>query len=301
MSFRPIAILAASSLCWAQAPSGEPEHIQDVQTVAVQRIVAGMHFTEGPVWSLDDFLVFNDTVENTRNVWAPGKGVLDTVMLAGGGSGNAFDTDENFYICEFRERRVVRIDKKGKTTVVADRFEGKRLNAPNDVVVRKDGNIYFTDPAFGNQLDSQELDFYGVYRVDKKGNLEAIARWQTRPNGIALSFDGKLLFVSDADAQTVHAFDLDRDGAASNDRVAVSGIPGAPGGLATDEDGNIYVAADAVEVYSPEGELIRTIRMNEKASNVTFGDPDFRALYVTARGSVYRIRLGVRGTVPHFD
>jgi gluconolactonase len=203
------------------------------------------------------------------------------------------------YVAEPRARRIVRTDRKGKMDVVAERFEGKKLNAPNDVVVRRDGNIYFTDPAFGEQQDSVEQSFYGVFRVTPKGELSAIARWKTRPNGIALSENGRLLYVSDSDAQTVHAFDLDKDGLASNDRVAISKIEGAPGGIRTDVAGNIYVAARKVFIYSPKGELLRTIELSEQPSNLTFGDVNFQTLYVTARTSVYRVELGVKGTVSY--
>jgi len=167
------------------------------------------------------------------------------------------------------------------------------------VVVRRDGNVYFTDPAFGNQDDTRELDFYGVFRVTARGQIEAVARWKTRPNGLALSPNGRTLYVSDSDTQSIHAFDLDRPGAASNDRVVVSKIPGVPAGLRTDEMGNIYVAAKNVLVYSPQGELVRTLQVAETPSNLAFGDPDFSTLYVTARSSVYRIKLGVKGSVPY--
>jgi len=165
--------------------------------------------------------------------------------------------------------------------------------------VRRDGNVYFTDPAFGNQEDTRELDFNGVFRVTTRGQIEAVAKWKTRPNGLALSPNGRTLYVSDSDGQSIHAFDLDRAGAASNDRIVVSKIPGTPAGLRTDEMGNIYVAAKDVLVYSPQGELVRTIQIAETPSNLAFGDPDFSTLYVTARTSVYRIRLGVKGAVPY--
>lgn len=183
--------------------------------------------------------------------------------------------------------------------MIAARFEGKRLNAPNDVVVRRDGNVYFTDPAFGNQEDTRELDFDGVFRVKTGGQIEAIAKWKTRPNGLTLSPNGRTLYVSDSDEQSIRAFDLDRAGGASNERVVVSKIPGVPAGLRTDEMGNIYVAAKDVLVYSPQGQLVHTIRLGETPSNLAFGDPDFSTLYVTARTSVYRIRMGVKGAVPY--
>ena len=265
----------------------------------IEVVANGMRFADGPVWSLEDFLLFSDTVTDKQHRFTPGKGVSDSGSHPGGTAGNAYDDKGNLYTCEFRERRVTRTAKNGKTEVIAARFEGKRLNAPNDVVVRRDGNIYFTDPAFGNQEDTRELDFYGVFRVTSRGQVEAIAKWKTRPNGLALSPNGRTLYVSDADGQSIHALDLDRAGAASNDRVVVTKIPGAPAGLRTDETGNIYVAAKGVLIYSPQGELLRTIGMSETPSNLAFGDPDFSTLYVTARTSVYRIKLGVKGAVPY--
>ena len=274
---------------WGQAP----------QDYSVEVVAKGMRFADGPVWSLEDFLLFSDTVTDTQHKFTPGKGVSDAGSRPGGTAGNTYDEKGNLYTCEFRERRVTRTAKNGKVDVIAARFEGKRLNAPNDVVVRRDGNVYFTDPAFGNQEDTRELDFNGVFRVTSRGQIEAVAKWKTRPNGLALSPNGRTLYVSDSDAQSIRAFDLDRAGVASNSRVLVSKIPGVPAGLRTDESGNIYVAAKDVFVYSPQGELLRTINIAETPSNLAFGDPDFSTLYVTARTSVYRIRLGVKGSVPY--
>jgi gluconolactonase len=284
-----IAALLFVAVAWAQAP----------QEYTVQVVATGMRYADGPVWSLEDFLLFSDTVTDKQHKFAPGKGVSEAGTRAGGTAGNAFDEKGNLYTCEFRERRVTRTAKNGKVDVIAARFEGKRFNAPNDVVVRRDGNVYFTDPAFGNQQDTRELDFDGVFRVTTRGQIEAVAKWKTRPNGLALSPNGRTLYVSDSDGQSIHAFDLDRAGEASNDRVVISKIPGVPAGLRTDEMGNIYVAAKDVLVYSPQGELLRSIKMGETPSNLAFGDPDFSTLFVTARTSVYRIRLGVKGAVPY--
>lgn len=286
---RAAVVLFASAALWGQTS----------QEYTVQVVATGMRYADGPVWSLEDFLLFSDTVTDKQHKFTPGKGAAEIGGRSGGTAGNAYDDKGNLYTCEFRERRVTRTGKNGKTEVIAARFEGKRLNAPNDVVVRRDGNIYFTDPAFGNQEDTRELDFNGVYRVTTKGQIEAIARWKNRPNGLALSPNGRILYVSDSDGQSIHAFDLDRGGAASDDRVVVSKIPGVPAGLRTDENGNIYVAAKDVLVYSPQGALIRTLKIAETPSNLAFGDPDFSTLYVTARTSVYRIRLGVKGAVPY--
>jgi gluconolactonase len=283
------AILLLAAAAWGQAP---PQYTIEV-------VANGMRFADGPVWSLEDFLLFSDTVTDKQHKFTPGKGVAEIGSHAGGTAGNAYDEKGSLYTCEFRERRVTRTAKNGKVEVVAARFEGKRFNAPNDVVVRRDGNVYFTDPAFGNQEDTRELDFFGVFRVTSRGQVEAIAKWKTRPNGLALSPNGRTLYVSDSDGQSIHAFDLDRAGAASNDRVVISKIPGVPAGLKTDEMGNVYVAAKDVLVYSPQGELVRIFEVHETPSNLAFGDPDFSTLYITARTSVYRIRVGVKGSVPY--
>lgn len=291
---RILALLLAMS-AWAQAPQA-----QAPQDYSIQLVATGMRFADGPVWSLEDYLLFSDTVTDKQHKYTPGKGVSEIGTRPGGTAGNAYDEKGNLYTCEFRERRVTRTAKNGKMEVIAARFDGKRLNAPNDVVVRRDGNVYFTDPAFGNQVDTRELDFDGVFRVTTRGQIEAIAKWKTRPNGVALSPSGRILYVSDADGQAIRAFDLDRAGAASNERVLISKIPGVPDGIRTDEMGNLYVAAKGVLVYSPQGELLRTIQLGETPSNLAFGDPDFSTLYVTARASVYRVRLGVKGWVPYF-
>jgi len=190
---------------------------------------------------------------------------------------------------------VTRVDKKGKGDVVAERFEGKRFNAPNDIVVRRDGHVWFTDPAFGNQQDRRELDFYGVFHVTPKGEIEAVARLKTRPNGIALGPAGKVLYVADSDARAVRAWDVDKNGAASNARVLVEKIAGVPDGLRTDEKGNLYVAAKNVFIYSPQGEYIRAVELGEAPTNLCFGDADLETLFITAHTSVYRVRIGVKG------
>jgi len=276
---------------------------QDFSRLGVEKVAGGLHFAEGPVWSYDGYLLFSDSVVDKIHKLAPGSG--DTVFAerAGGAMGNAYDKDGNLYTCEFRERRVTRTLRNGKMEVVAARFEGKRLNAPNDIVVRRDGHVYFTDPAFGAQGDARELDFYGVFHVTPKGEIEAIAKWKTRPNGIALSPNGRTLYVSDSDLRGVRAYDLDGKGAASKERVVVENIPGIPDGMRTDEKGNLYVAAKSVLVYAlsnnSPAKLLGEVPVGETPSNLAFGDPDMGTLYITARTAVYRVRLGVKGALPY--
>jgi gluconolactonase len=276
---------------------------QDFSHIEVQRVVKDLHFAEGPVWSYEGFLLFSDTVVDKLRKLTPGSGDAVFAERAGGVMGNAYDLEGRLYTCEFRERRVTRTLKNGKTEVLASRFEGKRFNSPNDIVVRRDGHVYFTDPAFGAQQDTRELDFYGVYHVTPKGELEAVAKWKTRPNGIALSPNGRTLYVSDSDERSVRAYDLDGKGIASKERTVVDKIAGVPDGLRTDEKGNLYVAAKQVYVYALSNngpaKLLGEVPVSETPSNLAFGDPDMQTLYITARTSIYRVRLGVKGALPY--
>ncbi len=272
---------------------------QDFSNLRIERVAAGYKFTEGPVWSREGYLLFSDVPQDLIVRWKPGEGTSPFRQNSQGANGNAFDAQGRLYTCESRTRRVVRADRTGRLEVLAERYQGKRLNAPNDIVVRRDGHAYFTDPAFGAQADARELDFYGVYHIPPKGPLELVARPAGRPNGIALSPDGRILYVANSDERSVRAYDLDRRGRASNERLLISGIEGVPDGLKVDEKGNLYVAARAILVYSPEGRRLGAIELPETPSNCAFGDPDFGALYVTARSSVYRIRLDVKGAVQY--
>lgn len=268
---------------------------QNFDSVQIQKIATGYLFTQGPAWSPAGFLIFSDIPNNRLVQFMPGTPASTYRDNANGPSGNRFDAQGRLYTCETHARRVTRTDKKGKVEVLADRWQGRRLNAPSGLVVRKDGDVYFTDPAFGNQQDARELDFFGVYRVTRKGELELIAKPNGRPNGIALSPDGRILYVGNSDERNVRAYDLDKSGAASNERILISGIAGVPDGICIDEKGNLYVAANQLDVYSPEGKPLGEAHTPETPSNCAFGDPDLSSLYITAGPSVYRARLDVKG------
>ena len=272
---------------------------QDFSNITVEKVAGGFRFTEGPVWSREGFLLFSDVPNNKIIKIAPEEKAVLFRGDSNGANGNTFDAQGRLYSCESKTRRVTRTDKKGKIEVLADKWEGKRLNAPNDIVVRKDGQIYFTDPAFGDQADTRELDFYGIYHINPKGQLRLVGKPKGRPNGIALSPNGRILYVDNSDDRTVVAYDVDRNGETTNERVVISGIEGVPDGMRVDEKGNLYVTAKGVAVYTPNGKLLTTLPMAETPANCAFGDEDFRTLYVTARTSVYRIRLDVKGAVQY--
>ena len=262
---------------------------QNFDDIKIEKVAAGYVFTEGPVWSRDGYLLWSDVPSSRILKWVPGEKIGVFREQSGAASGNAMDAKGNLYTCEIKARRVTRTDKKGAVEVLAEKWEGKRLNAPNDIVVRRDGHVYFTDPAFGNQAETRELDFYGIYHIPPKG----------RPNGVAISPNGKLLYVANSDDRAIYAYDLDGKGLAGNERKLISKIIGSPDGIRVDEKGNLYVTAEGLAIYSPDGKLIHTIEMAETPRNLAFGDPDFQTLYITALTSVYRVRLDVKGSVQY--
>src|SRR5580658_7161241 len=280
---------------WVLALVALPLAAQDFSDIQVEKAAHGFRFTEGPAWSRDGYLLFSDIPGNKIMKYLPGEGYPIFRESSNGANGNAFDAQGRLYTCESLARRVTRTDKKGHIEVLADKWEGKRLNAPNDIVVSKNGHVYFTDPAFGSQADHRELDFYGVYHIPPKGPMKLVARPAGRPNGIGISPNGRVLYVVNTDERNVRAYDLDRAGEASNERVLISGIAGVPGGLAVDEKGNLYVAGNGVAVYTPDGRPLHTIPMKARVSNCTFGEADGRTLIVTSGGFVYRLRLDVKG------
>jgi sugar lactone lactonase YvrE len=276
-----------------------PQLTGDVPKYESEKVISNLQFADGLAWSRSGFLAVADVRQRKilRFDSDPHPKVLRD--SDGGASGLAYDMQGRLYICESEARRVTRLDQKGKLETLADSYQARKFNAPNDIVVRKDGHVYFTDPAFGSANDRRDLDFYGVWHISPKGDLDAIAKWKTRPNGIALSADGKVLFVSDSDRHTVAALDLDRNGQAGNQRDVIKNVAGVPGGIRTDVDGRLYVAAKGVATYSPEGKLQRTILESENASNCAFGEGDLESLFISARGSIYRVKLGVKGALQY--
>jgi gluconolactonase len=276
-----------------------PLAAQDFSQVEVETVTKGYRFTEGPAWSRDGYLLFSDIPSGKIVKKAPDRDHEVFRESANGAAGNAFDAQGRLYTCETHTRRVTRTDKKGRIEVLADKWDGKRLNAPSDLVVSKSGHVYFTDPAFGSQQDTRELDFYGVYHITPKGQLWLIAKPAGRPNGITLSPNGRILYVASSDERNIRAYDVDRDGEVSGERIAVANVDGVPAGMRTDETGNLYVAAKGIAVYSPDGKLLVTLPVPETPSNCAFGDPDLHTLYITARTSVYRAHLDVKGSLPY--
>lgn len=272
---------------------------QDFSKLSIEKVDAGFEFVEGPVWSPEGFLLFSDVPRNEIRKLVPGSRSVVYRADSNGANGNTYDAQGRLYTCESITRRVVREDKKGKIEVIADSFEGKKFNAPNDIIVRKDGHIFFTDPAFGKQADTREMDYYGVYHISPKKVIGLIAKPKGRPNGIALSPNGRILYVANSDERNIRAYDVDKEGKVSNEHELVKGITGVPDGMKVDEKGNLYVTCKGVEVYSPQGAKLASLEFSETPANCAFGDPDLMTFYVTARTSLYRVRFTVKGAVQH--
>ena len=266
----------------------------------VERFGGDFAFTEGPVWVTNQggYLLFSDIYNNeTMKMAAPDQATVYR-HFTNAGNGNSMDAQGRLYTAERDGHRISRLDLNGQVTTFAGKYDGKRFNSPNDVVVRRDGQVYFSDPASAAVFEKRELDFNGVYHVTPDGKVTLITK-MTRPNGVALTSDGKTLYVDDTTERKVLAFDLDTDGNASNGRVFLSGLEGGPDGLRVAANGNVYIATGPVVVFSPEGRLIRTIHLPELAANLEFGGPDLKTLYITARTSVYRVRVPDQGWTIH--
>ena len=269
---------------------------QGYSKIDIQEIGKGFIFTEGAAWSKEGFLIFSDTPAGKLYKFTPGSEVEVFREEVQGPSGNAFDAQGRLYTCETRARRLTRTDKAGHVEVLAERWQGKRLNAPNDLVVSRNDHVYFTDPAFGEQSDHRELDFYGVYHVPPKGEMKLVAKPAGRPNGIALSPNGRTLYVVNTDERNVRAYDLDHNGDASNERVLIPSLPGVPDTIRVDEKGALFVTVSkGIATYGADGHFIHTIELSERPSSFAFGDADGKSLYVTARALLFRIKLEPKG------
>lgn len=269
------------------------------EEVDVSRVAAGMRYPAGLAWSREGYLVIADNERREIYRLDPNQRPKPTHQDTNAAQGIVYDSQSHLYICETATRRLVRMDRKGTMETVAASFEGKKLNSPGDVVVRRDGQVYFTDPAFAGAIDRRELSFNGIFHVNPKGEIEALARWQTRPNGVALSADGKKLYVTDADRHAVVEFELDSKGSATSSHDFITGIRGVPAGLRLDVAGRLYIGANGLAIYTAEGKLLRTLMDPQRIISCAFGGPDLESIYVSTPRDVYRVVLGIKGALQY--
>ncbi|ACY18052.1 SMP-30/gluconolactonase/LRE family protein [Haliangium ochraceum] len=266
---------------------------------AVNKLAEGFMFTEGPTWREDVGLLFTDIPNNVILRLLDDNSTEEFRNPSGQANGLISDNDGLLLAAEHANRRVTRTLENGDIEVVAESFEDNRLNSPNDIEVRSDGTIYFSDPPYGlpNQGDGRELDFHGLFRVDTEGSLSAEWRGSLddRPNGVVLSPDEGTLYLADTNASKVRRFSVAADGSLTEETDLVSDIPN-PDGMAIDENGNLFVTAqDGVRVYAPDGTLWGTIEVAEQPSNCAFGGADRKTLYITARTGLYSVTLANPG------
>ena len=286
----------------------------------MEKLADGYAWVEGPAWNRNGgYLLFSDIPNNSVFKWQDGKGVSLFLKPSGytgkapfagrepGSNGLTFDADGRLVLCEHGNRRIARLEEDGTRTTLADRYKGKRLNSPNDLAFKSNGDLYFTDPPFGlpQAFDDphKELDFSGVYRLAINGELTLLTREIRAPNGIAFSPDEKTLYLTDVDPDRPawRAYDVKEDGTIANGRVFFDAKTwkkpnyGGPDGLTVDREGNLFAARPGgINVFAPDGTLLGSIETGIATSNVTWGN-DGSVLYITANTAIYRIRLRTKG------
>jgi sugar lactone lactonase YvrE len=283
---------------------------------SLQRIAGGLSFTEGPIWR-GDHLLFSDIPNKRIARWRPlPEGPELTTFSTGCSNGLTLDRQGVLLAAEHDGRRVSRIADDGSRTTVVERFQDKRLNSPNDIVVKSDGAIYFTDPPYGvqskwegpilpgfwsSQMPGKEQPCNGVYRIDPDGTLQLLVDDFVLPNGLAFSPDEKVLYVDDSERKHIRAFDVRPDGSLGNGRVLLdmtSPDPNVPDGMKVDVNGNLFCTGPGgVWVCRPDGELLGRLILPELPANVGWGE-DGSVLFFTAQTSVYRLETRTRGTLP---
>lgn len=272
----------------------------------VEKLAGDFTFTEGPTWlKAERMLVFSDIPQNELKQWTATAGVRTYRQPSHNANGNTTDSQGRLLTCEHSGRRVAIQEPGGQLRTLVDSFDGKKLNSPNDVVVRSDGTIWFTDPEYGLKLNPQTKQREGreqaanhVFRHDpKSGRTTAVVQDMVQPNGLAFSPDEKKLYVADSGTpKHIRVFDVRPDGTLAAGRVFCKIDVGGPDGIRVDRDGRVWSSAgDGVQIFSSDGKLVGKILVPESPANLCFGGEDGRTLFITARKSLYAIKVGVTG------
>ncbi len=277
----------------------------------VEKLHGGMLWAEGPVWSADgDYLLWSDIPNDRMMQYLPGLGVRVFRQPANNSNGNTRDREGRLVTCEHGTRRVTRTEHDGRITVLVDKYQGKRLNSPNDVVVKSDGTIWFTDPPYGILSDYEghkaesEIGACYVYRLDPRdGSLRVVADDFVKPNGIAFSPDEKTLYIADTGIshdpkgpRHIRAFDVVGEATLARGRVFAEIRPGCADGFRLDSDGNLWTSAgDGIHCFDPAGVLLGKIRIPETVSNLCFGGAKRNRLFITATTSLYAVYVAQTG------
>jgi gluconolactonase len=271
-----------------------------------EQLGTGFLFTEGPVWHpTGKFLLFSDMPGDHMRRWSAARGVETFRKPCHMSNGLTYDRHGRLLACEHSSSQVTRTERDGRIVTLASHYGGKELNSPNDIVCKRDGGIYFTDPPYGRikfygRERPQELDFQGVYRVGADPrHAELLVDDFDRPNGLCFSLDEARLFINDTARMHIRVFDVTPNGALRNGRLwaeTKGDKPGAPDGMKLDAEGNVYCCGPAgIHVFDPDGALREVIETPERTANFAWGDDDLRSLFITASTSLYRLRVAVPG------
>ena len=293
----------------------ENERVRELvdPSVEVEQLATGFKFTEGPIWHPGGYLLFSDMPGDVRRKWSEAEGVVEAMRPSNMCNGMTLDADLRLIVCEHWTSHVIRAELNADGTeatreVIASHYGGQELNSPNDVVVRSDGSIYFSDPTygrmggFGNPRE-QEMSFQGVYRIGPAGaELDLLVEDFAQPNGLCFSPDESILYINDSELCHVRAFDVTAGGLLENGRMLIEGVgtgkleDGIPDGMKCDADGNVWVTGPrGVWVVDPGGEHLGTVEIPEHVGNLAWGGPGWDSLYVPSSTSVYRFRTKTSG------
>ncbi len=271
----------------------------------LETVVDGFEFIEGAIWHPGrKEIIFSDIIGDTLYRWTKTTGLSVFRKPSNMANGNTFDRQGRLLTCEHATSRVTRTEPDGAITILASHYEGKELNSPNDIVTKRDGSIFFTDPASGRTekfgvLREQELDFQGVYRLDDQNVLTLLVDDFSKPNGLCFSLDEMHLFVNDTDHNHIRVFDVQADGRLSNDRIWATLIDagiGVADGMKIDQAGNLFCCGPGgVHIFDQDGVNLGIIKLPEQAANFNWGDDDLSGLYICASTTLYRIRMNIPG------
>jgi gluconolactonase len=294
------------------------------RNAVIEKLADGFAWSEGPLWDTRaGQLLFSDVPNNVVHKWKEGEGLGVFLRPSGytgsepftgrepGSNGLTFDAQGRLTLCMHGDRRIARLDAQGRFTTIADRWEGKRFNSPNDLVFKSNGDLYFTDPPYGRPKTfddpGREIPFTGVYRVAKDGAVTLLTKELVAPNGIAFSPDEKTLYVAQSDGTRpiIMAFPVKADGTLDAGRELVNGLaeqkagkPGAFDGLKVDDAGHLFATGPGgVWIVAPDGTVLGVIEMNQPTANVGWGN-DGSTLYITSNKELYRVKTTTRGRMP---
>ncbi len=268
-------------------------------------VATGFGFTEGPVWDPGGFLYVSDEEINKIFRVFVADGRKEEVISLGDPDGNTYDRERHLLDCASVLRAIIQVEPDGKYKILADRYQGKRFNSPNDVIIAPDGMIYFTDPTLDLvKGERQEIPFQGVYRLDSNRKVRLLTKDLTQPNGLAFSPDGKRFYVDDSKQRNIRVYEVGPDGSLTNGRIFGEEPggkgDGVPDGMKVDRNGNLYVTGPrGIWVWDPQGHHLGTIAMPEQPANLAWGNADYGTLYITATTSVYRLKTKAQGFVPY--